>query len=193
MERGLDHKLANYTKAVQLLEKMAQKEVPIKKTDFLKTHKLDARLFVAMENLHLINPEVSAHREGTIYSWKSPKKGEDAARLVVAEIQRLNREAYDYYNDPKVQKKRAVQAWKKSQEKSKPAASIAAPAAATPAPEAPATATTPAEPGKPGAKKTEFSLTGSFAMEEILSKLNVLLENKPISSFSFQVNYEENL
>ena len=195
--------ITRYKSAIDLVKKMCSKpigsEIPIKVTHFVKDHKLNGSFFKVLESLNIIKTEVSAHKEGTIFSWiHKPASNEPdtfLATRVSGALYEINHTFWKNYNSPEAKKKRAKQEFKEStKRKTLTQSPIIQPSTIIQAePELLMVDTHSTESQQPDTTDThstiKFNITGKLTKKAILAQLEVLLQEQTITSFSIEATY----
>lgn len=186
-----------YKKSIQLIEDMAAKEVPIRKMDFVKDHEVDGRFFTTMEELKIIEPVVGTHKEGTIYRWLHKKASNEPdtflADRVIGTIAKHKAEYNKFYNSPAEVKKRTVKAYEAEQRQKRLEQELAKKAskekpAEVPVIEQPAQSTD-SLPKIEEYSKISFSFSGTLTKEQLLKKIEAIISEGNITSFTVEVTY----
>ena len=194
MAKQLD--LERYMRALKLIQGMCEKQVPIKKSQFLQDHKLSAFFWAGLEALGITKEEIGYKREGTIFTWTHKKADNESeswlANKLCGWITETNRKSHEIYADPKRIKKRTIRNWKEQQKiisKTQPASKEIIIEAPTPLPAPPQEQTPIPQEEKAVHTLMSLHLNGHLSKKELMEKLTILINDTPIASFKLEVQY----
>ena len=207
MSKSLD--LNRYTKAIKLLKEMIEKSVAIKKTHFLKDHKLSAFFFHGLEAIGAIKEEIGYHREGVLYSWHYKQADNEQDSFLATRICNWITDSNRQYRESKAQplalkdrKNKVIKKWKDEQKeihgKDSPngtplvpisesrihvgsTESILVDGEKAPQPQPIKNITTQT--------LLTLNIVGHLTKAELLAKLSILIEEAPVTSFKIEVAY----
>jgi hypothetical protein len=223
----------NYQEAIKLIRKMCAKpvgsETPIKLTQFCGDHKVSDSLFQVLQKLKVIEPVVSAKREGTIFGWIYNQASNESDTHLAFRVQEfMSQKGKEYYKTWKKKNKEVPHIpptiVSKSPEASRgltikagadgvkvitkgpteqvaiahdviePEEPIVAPdpvqveeQVQSPSQEANQTNSRPEPQSRH--KSLSFQLEGAITKEDLIQKIQILLNDDTISSFKMDVQY----
>jgi len=204
--------IENYTDALNVLQDMVQKVVPIKKTAFIEDHKLDARFFKVLEEMGVLEILESSKLGGFVFDWKYSKPSNTTAvhlaTRVTGAIYELNQKAYTYYSSEEYKLKKAKKEHKEKEKrerqailderakakqqvqvKTKDQETIILDVSPIIQHQGPIQPPAPPIETVPVHSQVTFSLAGSLNRAELISKLLLIIEDQPISNFRIEVDY----
>jgi hypothetical protein len=205
-------KFTLYKHALELLREMIKKEEVIKKTPFVSRYKLHGSFFTILTDFNIIKEVATEHREGSLFEWTHKKADNELDSFLPTRIMdEAHRRTTDYnksYYSKEAKDKRVKKQWEREQKAKNLEKAIINNKTATTKPvvvEIPVSETKPEDiltinmPSIPSTESAHqqknstlslsLSLTGTLTKEELMKKLELLIENHPISSFKVEVAY----